>query len=136
MKTGDIYNSCEQGLTLGYSERWRHVEERGTSKVSYHRRAGGCWDGFLVLLSSHDGGGAVTWVVPSHVPAKDGNPNNGLESKIGSANGSGQISNSYQNQKYGKDQHPTTEATLPTFCFRQPGAKPVHQKAFDQKIVR
>ena len=61
-KTGDVCNSCERGLTrtLGYSECWRHVEERGTSKVSYNRRAGGRWDGFLILLSSHGGRGSMT----------------------------------------------------------------------------
>jgi len=59
-KTGDVCNSCGRGPTLRYSERWRHVEERGTSEVSYHRRAGGCWDSFLVLLSSHGGRGSMT----------------------------------------------------------------------------
>lgn len=64
------------------------MEERGTSKISYHPGTCGRRDGFFVLLSSHGGRGTVTWVVPSYVPAEDRNPNNGLERKIGSANNS------------------------------------------------
>jgi len=108
MEAGGVCNSCGlrvRELTPGYGSRRRHMETRGTSQVPYHYGACGRREGFLVFFSSHGGRGFVTWVVPSHIPAEDRSTNNG------------------QDQKYGQDPHPTTEAILPTTRLRQPGAR-------------
>ena len=135
---GAICSSCGlwiRELTPGYSSRRRHMETRGTFQVSNHYGACSHREGFLVLLSSHGGRRFVTRIVPSHVPTEDGSTDNGLGGGARLANDDDERSISYQDQEYGQNPHPMTEAILSTTCLRQPGAKIVHWSPFRRKIV-
>ena len=76
----------------------------------------------------------MAWIIPRHIPAQDGDPDNGLEGVIRSTNGSSdRMNTSYQNNKYGQDPYPTAEATLSAACLRQPGAKIPYQKTLNER---